>query len=86
MNYGIQIKEHLGKNFADILTRREIIKEYQDANTTFSGHNENEENVELHVSPDGIILKTYQENGYVRVNYYNAEGFEEGESFEGRWK
>ena len=63
MNYGIQIKEHLGKNFADILARREIIKEYQNANTTFSGNNENGEKVELH-----------------------AEGFEEGESFEGRWK
>lgn len=86
MNYGIQIKEHLGKNFADILARREIIKEYQNANTTFSGNNENGEKVELHVSENGIILKTYQENGYVRVNYYNAEEFEEGESFEGRWK
>lgn len=35
---------------------------------------------------DGLELRTHQDNGWVRVNYYGADGSYEGESFDGRWK
>lgn len=33
-----------------------------------------------------LELRTNQENGWVRINYYSAEGEYEGESYDGRWK
>lgn len=79
------IPNELSKNFAEIETRKEIIEKYADSEQTFFGTNEDGENVELNVSKDGMILKTYQNNGWLRVNYYDAEGYSDGETFEGRW-
>ena len=81
----MKISNELAKNFADIESRRKIIEEYADSEQPFFGINEDEEQVELHVAESGIILKTYQSNGWLRVNYYDAEGYPEGETFEGKW-
>lgn len=35
---------------------------------------------------DGLELRTHQENGWVRINYYGADGHYEGESYDGKWK
>ena len=51
----------------------------------YFGKNEHGESVYLSVAKTGIILKTEQHNGWVRVNYYDENGFPTGESFDGRW-
>lgn len=33
-----------------------------------------------------VILTTYQKNGWLRINYYDADGFAQDETFDGRWK
>ena len=50
------------------------------------GKNENGEDIEIHISKTSIIYKTYQSNGWLRVNYYDENGLPNGETFEGRWK
>lgn len=79
------IPNELTKNFADIEARKEIIEKFADSEQAFSGQNEDGEDVEIHVAESGIILKTYQSNGWLRVNYYGADGHAEGETFEGKW-
>lgn len=34
---------------------------------------------------DEMTVRTFQSNGWLRVNYYNHLGLSEGETFEGRW-
>ena len=53
----------------------------------FTGTNADGEMVKLSIDKErGIVLNTYQENGFVRVNYYNKDGLAEGETFDGKWK
>ena len=40
----------------------------------------------LSVDACGIILKTEQESGWVRVTYYDADGVAIGEGVYGKWK
>lgn len=51
-----------------------------------TGENSDGETVYLSVSKTGMVLKTEQENGWVRVNYYDADGYSTGESFDGKWR
>lgn len=82
-----RISNELSARFADIDGRRELIEKYGDSDTMFTGENADGEMVTVSIDKEsGIILKTYQSNGWVRVNYYNKEGFAEGESFDGKWK
>lgn len=76
----------LCKFIDNIETRRKVIEIYKDIDTAFTGNNEHKETVELHVTPTGMMIRTYQNNGWVRVNYYNVSGVAECESYEGRWK
>lgn len=73
-------------DFSDIHDRRKLIEKYGDENMCFHGNNAEGEDVELHIAKSGIIVKTYQSNGFVRVNTYEADGNIGGETFEGRWK
>lgn len=75
----------LCKDFDNIDNRREIIRLFNDIDTALTGNNENGETVELHISKDALITKTYQANGWVRVNYYDNNGEMTDETFEGRW-
>ena len=52
----------------------------------FSGENEDGECVFLSISESGMILRTEQENGWVRVNYYDQDGYATGEGFDGKWR
>ena len=35
---------------------------------------------------DNIVVSTFQDNGWVRVNYYDEKGFPCGETFDGRYR
>lgn len=35
---------------------------------------------------DGLEIRTHQDNGWIRINYYGADGSYEGESYDGKWK
>lgn len=75
----------LCKDFNDVKIRKQIIEQYKNVDTAFTGENEHGEMVELHIGSEELITKTYQDNGWVRVNYYDSEGEPTGETFEGRW-
>lgn len=80
------IPNELSFRFADAEVRRQIIQRYGDSANMFVGENANGEKIVLFVSrKNGIILNTYQDNGWLRVDYYGADGFFEGETFDGRW-
>ena len=82
----MMIPNELSAKFNTLEGRKQIIAEYADSDTMFVGENEDGERVYLSVSDTGMVLRTEQENGWVRVNYYDAEGDTTGESFDGKWK
>ena len=80
------IPNELSARFADIEGRKELIKKYGDSDTMFTGENADGEMVTISIDKEnGIVLNTYQNNGWVRVNYYNKDGIAEGETFDGKW-
>lgn len=80
------IPNELSARFADIEGRKELIEKYGNSKFPFTGVNEDGEMVNISIDTEsGIVLETYQKNGWVRVNYYDKDGFAEGESFNGRW-
>ena len=80
------IPNELSSRFSDIEVRRQIIQQYGDNPNMFVGENTDGEKVVLSVSrKNGIVLNTYQDNGWLRVDYYDAEGYFEGETFDVRW-
>lgn len=82
-----KIPNLLTSQFADVKARRELIAKYGESNTMFTGENAEGEMVTMSIDKEnGIVLKTYQTNGWVRVNYYNKDGVAEGETFEGKWR
>ena len=76
----------LSCRFDTVEGRKEIIQQYADSDIMFTGENSDGETVYLSVSKTGMVLKTEQENGWVRVNYYDADGYSTGESFDGKWR
>ena len=76
----------LSSKFDTVDARKKIIAMFADSVNLFSGTNEDREMVTLTVSKCGLILTTYQTNGWVRINYYDEKGQVEGENFDGRWK
>lgn len=82
----MMIPNELSAKFNTLEGRKQIIAEYVDSDTMFVGENEDGECVYLSVSDTGMVLRTEQENEWVRVNYYDVEGDATGESFDGKWK
>lgn len=81
-----KIPNELSTRFADIEGRKELIKKYGNSDTAFTGENADGETVVISIDTEnGIVLNTYQKNGWVRINYYNKDGIAEGETFDGRW-
>lgn len=80
-----RIPNELTANFGDIQCRRELMAKYGDSKYPFYGSNEHGEAVLISIAKDSIETRTFQANGWLRVNYYGADGSMEGESFEGRW-
>lgn len=79
------IPNELSARFGEIEVRKQIMAEYGDSDSAFLGHNDAGELIEMSVRPDEIIVKTYQENGWLRVNYYDSDGWPNGELFDGKW-
>lgn len=75
----------LAADFGNIKNRRLLVEEFGDSKFPFSGINEDGEETLMSISASGIVVDTYQSNGWVRKNYYDANGYAEGESFDGRW-
>lgn len=80
------IPNELSAKFNTQEGRKQILQDYADSDTMFVGENEDGERVYLSVAHSGMVLRTEQDNGWVRVNYYDDEGCASGESFDGRWK
>ena len=74
-----------GELFKTVSGRKLLMERYGGSRFPYSGVNEDGEQVLVSINPDSIIINTFQTNGWVRVNYYDAEGYAEGESFDGRW-
>ena len=75
----------LAANFGDLATRRQMIQEFGDYPDALWGVNENGEKVMLSIRKNGITERVFQSNRWVRVNEYDADGCEAGETYEGRW-
>lgn len=83
----MNIPNELSARFNTIEGRREIIQKYGDALNLYCGVNEDGEKVAMIISRQrGIEARTYQHNGFLRVNYYDTEGYAAGETFDGRWE
>ena len=65
--------------------RRTLMKEFGENETAYSGVNADGEDVLLSIFSDHITVSTNQRNGWVRVNYYDADGYAEGGTYKGRW-
>lgn len=86
MAYKKNIPNDLSKKFGTVEGRRELIEKYGDSPNMYVGENEDGEKVIVSISrKKGIVVRTYQSNHFVRVNYYDKEGFDAGETYDGRW-
>jgi len=66
---------------------RELIEKYGNSSTMFLGTNSEGERMTISIDTnEGIVTSTYQNNGWVRVNYYDTDGYPAGETFDGRWQ
>ena len=86
MNATKTIPNELSQNFGDIKVRRKLMELYGDSQTAYGGVNEEGEDVLVSIARDGIVVSTFQKNGWLRKNYYDENGSSEGETFEGWWK
>ena len=84
MNKRMRLNE-LAKDFERCEVRRTLMREFGESETAYSGVNADGEDVLLSIFSDRIIVSTNQRNGWVRVNFYDADGYAEGETFKGRW-
>lgn len=82
----MSIPNELSAQFFTVAGRKKLIELYGSSDTMFTGNNDDGEMVQVSFdSVYGIVLKTYQNNGWVRVNYYDNQGYSTGEGFDGRW-
>lgn len=61
-----------------------LMDELGDSTAMFPGENENGEAVYISIFPDRIVVKTLQDNHWVRLNGYYRDGTTD-ETFDGRW-
>lgn len=73
--------ERLTKDFDDIENRRTLMREYGNYPDMLIGINSNGERTAISINPDNIVVTTYQDNGWIRENYYNESGFAAGERY-----
>lgn len=83
----LAIPNELSCQFVTLEGRRKLISLYGHTSNAYSGVNSDAEGILVSFDTNhGIVLKTFQHNGFTRVNYYDADGHSEGETFEGRWR
>lgn len=82
-----EIKVTLELDFSNPKQVSEAISNYKYCPEVFIGTNQNGESVEICFYSDATAqLTTYQDNGWVRVNYYSEDGCCECETFERKWR
>lgn len=60
-------------------------KKYKNLDYMLSSVNLNGEKQLISFSEEGVIVTTFQHNGWTRENCYDVNGYYECESFNGRW-
>ena len=71
-------------NPRDLHGMRQLMKEHGKSSNAYLGENENGESIEISIFEDNISVRTYQNNGWTRLNVYYEDGSSE-ELFEGKW-
>ena len=69
----------------DFASMKKLMENHKEYPTMLIGRNENGETTELHILSDHILLVTYQNNHWIRKNYYWEDGTTE-ELFKGKWE
>ena len=69
----------------DFTSMENLMRNHEKYSTMLMGNNGDGETTELHILSDHILLVTYQNNHWIRKNYYWADGTME-ELFEGKWE
>mgnify|MGYP006957405767 CR=1 FL=1 len=77
--------DRLAENFVSRTSRIALMREYGNSKSSFVGENAHGEDVFLSVYTDRIIVSTMQSNGWVRTNFYDAQGNLEGETYKPYW-
>ena len=82
----MSIPNELSARCGEIEVRRQLMEEYGDSVTDFIGTNEDDELVSMAIYHDKIIVTTYQNNHWVRKDYYDEDGYYECEMYDGKWE
>lgn len=69
----------------DLQLMRNLMKKHGYSSNSFFGENVNGEQIELSIFTDKIMLRTYQHNGWSRLNIYHYDGTTE-EIYEGKYE
>ena len=77
--------DELAVDFDNVASRRQMMQEFGNFPDALFGVNEKNEKVMLSIRKDGITVRVFQANQWVRVNEYDADGYMTGETYEGRW-
>jgi uncharacterized protein YodC (DUF2158 family) len=73
------IPDNDAQKFTTIDGRKELMRNYKGI---YAGVNTDGERIVLAISPTSMELTTFQSDGWVRINWYNADGLPAGETFE----
>ncbi len=80
-----KIPASIGKLFTTPEGRVSIMKQYGNSAFPYVGENIDGERVMVSISTDSMVISTWQHNGWVRVDYYDASGYLDGETYNGKW-
>jgi hypothetical protein len=80
------IPNELTTRFDEVEVRKQLMEEYGDSDTDFIGENEDGEMVRMSIYYDKIIVTTYQNNHWIRKDYYDSDGEYEAEMYDGKWE
>lgn len=72
-------------DFSDLDSICEAMDKYHETKTMLLGKNADGEMVTTSIFEDHIVLQTFQNNHWIRKNYYYRDGTVE-ELFEGKWE
>lgn len=74
-------------NFASATSLKRLMKEYADTTEPLSGQNSEGEDMRISVTADSVMVRTYQNNGWMRIDEYKLDEGEiiHAQTFDGRW-
>lgn len=59
---------------SDIKGMFRLMEEYGDSELPFGGKNENGEDIMISICKNSITVRTFQKNGWMRINTYTVDG------------